>query len=437
MDLVTTSVFSPGSAERIVQLDQILVEPRLGLIAVADSPTPGEDGRVAFRTALDTLRRHIERHEQVLRGFAAAPDPQRRSQVMLVLEEAFARAAQEMFALDQGSRRFLATLDAALLLKHEAFVGHVGDGRVYLIRRGIVHQLTADHSVSHDPDVFDLTDDDPTDESELPVREPNDDSDHSRRSFTRALGLLPGVRVETIGVELSSDDRLVVSTAHLVHNVAASSLHASLSSEALEDLGPALTRAAESRPLVCAAAQLGQGLPFDPEWATQRLALLAPMTLFAHCTDRELLQIASATRPRRFPSGHALFTEGAPGEELFLLVGGRVRLERRGQFLALVGPGSYFGEMALLDERIRSATATAVDPCEVLVVRRDGFFNLLRANPMLATKILWNLALRLSANLRSTSRRLAELAGPDPTPLDDRRAAEQLISFDEPPPRKR
>ena len=65
--------------------------------------------------------------------------------------------------------------------------------------------------------------------------------------------------------------------------------------------------------------------------------------------------------------------------------------------------------MAMLDEPSRSASAVAHDESELLVIPRDAFFAMLKGNPMLAVKILWNMLLNLSMNLRSTSKRLAEL----------------------------
>ena len=72
-------------------------------------------------------------------------------------------------------------------------------------------------------------------------------------------------------------------------------------------------------------------------------------------------------------------------------------------------PGTAFGEMALLDEPARSATARASTHVEALVIPREAFFRLLRGNPPLAVKILWNMLLVLSGRLRRTSGELAKL----------------------------
>jgi CRP-like cAMP-binding protein len=136
--------------------------------------------------------------------------------------------------------------------------------------------------------------------------------------------------------------------------------------------------------------------------------MLAPMGLFQHCSELELRAVAAATVPRRYPSGAELFRAGAHGTELFLLIQGEVDIEGDEGVLVTLPPGTAFGEMALLDSPTRSATARARGEVEALVIPRDAFFQLLRGNPPLAVKILWNMLLRLSANLRRTSGDLAE-----------------------------
>lgn len=407
MDLVTTTVFSPGIGPDAVWLDQMLVEPRLGLLAVADAPSGGEVGRAGIRIALDAARRHLERHGDVFDRFRAHPTAELRTRILEAIDEAFARAAQEVFAFARRHRGLLVTLDVVLLLEHEAFVGHVGDGRVYLVRRGLVHQLTIDHSRGDEAVVF---------EQPAEAAPTEDGVRAGGRTFMRALGPLPGVRVESMCMELMPEDRVAVCASQLPRVLSESALHGHLVGDELDVLAPSMMRSLGGRPAVAVVAQLGSGASTGPEGARTRLAVLAPIPLFAHCNERELRAIATATRPRWFEANRTVFRQGDAGEELFLVVSGRVRIERNGQTLVTLGPGSNFGEMSLLDERTRSATAVTAEPCELLVIHREAFYQLLRSNPTLATKILWNMLLRLSSNLRVTSSRLAELGATAPSP---------------------
>jgi len=387
MEIVTSSVYSPGEGEEAVHLDQVLLLPRLGLLAVANAPGSGGEGRAGVRMALDTVRAHVERNDDMLDRFRRNPTPQLRKRILNIVEEGFARAAQEVFAYARRRPNVVVTMDVALLAGSEAFIGHVGDGRVYLVRRGLVHQLTVDHQAD-EGDVF----------GEQPAS-----------SGARAMGPEPRVRVESLCMELAPEDRFIVGSSHLHRAVPESILHTRFTSEHLDGLGPSLCSDAGEQPLVAACAQLGSGEPFTPDSAQSRLAILAPMPLFAHCNDRELRTVAQATRPRRFSEGAVLFEQGQPGTDLYLVISGAIDIVKDGRRIVTLGPGSNFGEMAMLDEPSRSATAQAAADSELMVIPRDAFFAMLKGNPMLAVKVLWNMLLRLSSNLRTTSARLAEL----------------------------
>lgn len=393
MQLVTSSVFSPGTAKGGAYMDQILLLPRHGLLAVADAGDAGPEGRAGLRIALDAIRGHVERNEDILERFRRNPTSDLRDRILGIIDEGFTRASRELYAFARRYPGLRLSLDVALLLEHEAFVGHVGDGRVYLVRRGLVHQLTVDHDRG--------TGAAPEDGAPRP-------KSRSGKQI-RALGPEPKVRVESLCMELSPGDRFVVTSAHLYQAVPDGPLHQRLVGEPLDGLGPSLTRIVGSKPLVAAAAQLGGGEATGAGAGRSRLAILAPMPLFAHCSERELRLIASATTPRRFSPGTVLFRKAEPGNELFLVISGAIRIEVDGKPIVTLGPGSNFGEMAMLDEPRRSADAIAIEDTECMVITREAFFALLKGNPKLAVKILWNLLLRLSARLRSTSDRLTEL----------------------------
>jgi len=394
LELFTSTVFSAGTQQDPAYLDQILILPRYGLLAVADAPGGSEDGRAGIRIAIDTVRAHIERNEDILQRFRRNPTSDLRKRILDIIEEAFARAAQEIFAFARRREGVAITLDVALLLHHEAFIGHVGDGRVVLVRRGLIHQLTVDHAQSSRDSAFDSAD-------------PGSSRDDG--AATRALGRQPRVRIESLCMELAPEDRFVVSTAHLHRTMPETILQTRLISEHLDALGPALTQDSGKAALVAACAQVGSGEPFTPDSAQSRLAILSPMPLFAHCNERELRAVAQSTRPRQFTQDHVIFEQGQPGTALYLVISGSVAIVRNERTIVTLGPGSNFGEMAMLDEPSRSASAIAAEDCELMVIPRDAFFAMLKGNPMLAVKILWNMLLRLSANLRTTSAQLAEL----------------------------
>ena len=395
MDLVTASVLSPSDGEHRAPHARTLINPTLGLFAVAGVPGHAAEGSGAAGLALETVQNHVARNQDVLDRFRTAPTPQLRAQVLTVIEDAFTRAAQEIFAFARRHHGASVELDVLLLLQSEAFIGHLGRGRVYLVRRGLVHQLTVDHQAT------------PREELLGTPREPLPST---------ALGPEPRVRIESLCIESARDDRFALVSSGTLHTLGEARLHDRLPAVALDRLGDSLTALPPAGPGMEGGApvagvfvQLGGGSAFTADGAQARLAALAPIPLFAHCNEEELRLIAQATRPHRFPPEAIIFDQGDLGTELFLVVSGTVEIVKDGRSIVTIGPGSHFGEMALLDEPRRSATVVAVEPAELLVISRDAFFTLLQSNAMLAVKVLWNLTLRLSANLRSTSAKVAAL----------------------------
>jgi CRP/FNR family transcriptional regulator, cyclic AMP receptor protein len=125
------------------------------------------------------------------------------------------------------------------------------------------------------------------------------------------------------------------------------------------------------------------------------LDMLARVPLFANCTQRELREIASLGTELEIPEGVELTKEGATGREFFLVIDGEADCEVNGTTVAVLGPGDFFGELALLDGGPRTATVTAVTPARVIVHNSAEFASLLLASPSIALKLLQNLTTRL------------------------------------------
>jgi CRP/FNR family cyclic AMP-dependent transcriptional regulator len=102
---------------------------------------------------------------------------------------------------------------------------------------------------------------------------------------------------------------------------------------------------------------------------------------------------------KRFPAGAVLFREGDRGEEMYILQSGKVKISKkiRGveKTLATLDKGEFFGEMAILNDKPRSASAETIEDCEMLVIDRKTFETLLRSNVEIAIRFIKRLADRL------------------------------------------
>jgi len=123
--------------------------------------------------------------------------------------------------------------------------------------------------------------------------------------------------------------------------------------------------------------------------------LLGDVALFRLCTRRELDRIASLAEEIEAPEGKVLTREGEPGWEFFVVAEGHATAHRGSRKVATIGPGSFFGEMSLLDEGPRSATVTADTDMHLLVLSSRSFSQLIDEVPAVARRILRGMAERL------------------------------------------
>jgi CRP/FNR family transcriptional regulator, cyclic AMP receptor protein len=122
---------------------------------------------------------------------------------------------------------------------------------------------------------------------------------------------------------------------------------------------------------------------------------LAEVPLFSALSKKDLQLVARNTEDVKVDAGKVLVSEGSAGSEFFVILDGKARVTRRGKKVAELGPGGFFGDLALLDRAPRNATVVAETPMEVLVLGQREFAALIDEVPGFAHKLLAGLARRL------------------------------------------
>jgi CRP-like cAMP-binding protein len=130
---------------------------------------------------------------------------------------------------------------------------------------------------------------------------------------------------------------------------------------------------------------------------------LAEVPLFAGLSKKELRTIAHLATYLEEPAGAVLTAEGASGNEFIIVLEGEVEVRQGDTVIANRGAGDYFGEIALLHHRPRTATVVAKTPVEIEVIGRQEFTGMLAEVPELAGKLMATMAERL-ADLEGLSR---------------------------------
>lgn len=98
--------------------------------------------------------------------------------------------------------------------------------------------------------------------------------------------------------------------------------------------------------------------------------------------------------PARYDAGKMIMQEGTGGAFMYVVLEGKVAISIKGGIVARAGPGGVFGEMALVDQSVRAATATAETPCALLAINRNVFLHLVKTSPAFGAALLAGLAER-------------------------------------------
>lgn len=402
--------------------DNYLVDKKLGLFVVCDGMGGHAAGEVASALAVRTLHEEIKKEADLITDYAKASKGAAKvtkRDILNMLEFAVNRASNRVHseaAKDAKKRGMGTTLVCLLVIGKEAFIIYVGDSRIYVLRDGVLEQLTEDHTVYN----------------ELIKRKkmPREQVEQlaQKNAITRAVGVYEHVEPDTLVLDLTAGDRFLLCSDGLCGYF----------EEDLDGLGKRLAipdADAAAKALIDAANEqggkdnitsvivtVGDVSERDETRAKQlqlKREILARMPLFRALNDREILRVLQVTDVSDYVNGETIITEGDKGEELFIVLSGHAKVMRNGAELATLSAGDHFGEMALVRSQPRSATVVSDGHSELMVIRRTEFFEILRKEHQLAVKLLWQFLGVLADRLADTSRELGaakeELAAEDIT----------------------
>ncbi len=133
------------------------------------------------------------------------------------------------------------------------------------------------------------------------------------------------------------------------------------------------------------------------------IRMLEKVPIFSMLTDRQLRSLAKDALERTYPDGANVVKQGEKGIGFYLLLEGGVEVRRKGRRLASLGPGQFFGEMALFDNEPRSADVIASQPTRCLVLSKWEFWGFAMGQPRMLRGMLEEMARRLGATNRALS----------------------------------
>ena len=127
----------------------------------------------------------------------------------------------------------------------------------------------------------------------------------------------------------------------------------------------------------------------------KRIGYLVRVPLFAGLTKRQVRAVAGVSQIVRQAAGSTVVTEGSDAHDLFVIVDGSADVLRNGRRVARLGPGEFFGEVALFDPGPRTATVVATSDVVALALSRRGLLETVASDPQISLRMLETLARRL------------------------------------------
>ena len=437
--------------------DNFLVDKKLSLFVVADGMGGHAAGEIASALAVRTIHEEVKKERTLLDDFNTGASGAARvtvKEVLNLLEYAVQRACTRIYdeaRIDAAKRGMGTTLSLLLVCGTRGFIAHVGDSRIYMVRKGKGRQITEDHTVYN----------------ELIKRgklsRDQIEKVAQKHAITRALGVYEQVEVDTLSFELLPGDQLMLCSDGLhgyVENMQDIEQRLAIpdgDEATLALIAMANQRGGKDNITAVLVRVVGEGTAVEEQRA-ERLALkrevLLGMPLFARLSERELMRVMQVADVRAYEPGQWVIRDGDRGDELFIVLSGTVKVLKGEAVLSTLDRGEHFGEMALIRSQPRSADVVSETQSEIIAIRRADFFEILRTEHEMAVKLLWQFLGVLADRLDQTSRDLRSAREeadaeditseifPDlealPTmdflePIDDRADEEQAVSNDASP----
>lgn len=376
--------------------DSFRMDPELGLYLVCDGMGGHAAGEVASDTASNEMVRFIGAQRELVRKFDGSPEATQA--VANLVSQAVMSASKVVFDVassDRGKHGMGTTCVLLLVAGDKGFLANVGDSRLYLSRDQQLYQLSTDHNFLSEAVAQGML-----------TPEQAAESPHAH-VLTRAVGTQAQVCPDLLVFDILPGDTLMLCSDGLYeYTKDAEELCSMLGVPSLKDIpGHLIRKAVEGgghdniTAIVLRATGQGVQARTRRDSIVRGLDAVRDIELFRELSMAEVVKVYGLLTSINIKAGKAIIREGEASNHLFVIVEGSVSVEREGTKIASLGEGAHFGEMALLNQKPRSATVIAETDCILLQLGRQDFHELMGHEPAIASKFLWKFAQTLSLRL--------------------------------------
>lgn len=398
--------------------DNFLIDKNLNLFVVADGMGGHASGEVASAIAVHTIRDVVFAERDLLTRYTDI-DATAQMELCTLLEYAVHHASAQIFrkAQQEPEKRGMGTTVVALLIiGQRGFIAYVGDSRIYLSRNGVIYPLTEDHSLMNE-----LIRSGKVRADEFAVSP----YANFKNAMTRAVGVYEHVEVDILDFEILPGDAFLLCSDGLYDYLDDAEITSNLALTNIEDIPGRFIDLANSRGGKDNVTALVVQVSHDESSATRAAQLhftvetLRRIPLMDQLSYQQLCKIMNIARMQPCRTGEVLCREGSAGGDLYAVLDGSITLSRGGTPMSTIVAGECFGETDLIAGELARATAIADKPGKLLKIDRKDILEVLRRDPSLASKLLWNLARELGKRLEVAQMSLSKAGGEDRTLLVD------------------
>ena len=393
--------------------DNFLIDKKLRLFMVADGMGGHAAGEVASSIAVHEIRDAINNNRDLIDRYRVDHPGVQAYEILQVLEHAVQAAcgAVHQRAQAEPDKRGMGTTATVLLIAGASdhlrgFIAHVGDSRVYLVRQNQSHVLTEDHSLMNEL----------VRRGKL-NREQIESSPYKqyKNAVTRAVGVYGSVEVDTFDFDILPGDRFLLCSDGMYAYVEDAELPEQLADGDVKEVPKRLVDIAnkggghDNITAVVVRVSEAHGSDAPRTDVSLKLEVLKGMQMFRFLSYKELVQVAAIAETAEYKVDDMIFEAGQPGDAMYVVISGGVRLVSGDKTVAELGRGQHFGEMALVDRSTRSLSAVAAKVgTRLVVIHRKDFYEMIKREPGSAVKMLWAFVQVLGQRLRKTTADLSE-----------------------------
>ncbi|MBT4837604.1 MAG: Stp1/IreP family PP2C-type Ser/Thr phosphatase [Methylococcales bacterium] len=381
--------------------DDYLCNADIGLFVVADGVGGRAHGEIASAMTIEAFEDSQEKVKKYTKQFIENPGRQTRDKMLNIIDDICQLASSNVYEMAEQKqyKGMTTTVVLTIIAGGYAFIAHVGDSRVYVLRDDKLHQLTEDHSM-----VNELV------RSGQMTREQASQGPY-RNVIVRAVGMQPNIKTDVAVLELIAGDRLVLCSDGLSDPLPSNDI-AKITSKgeprvAVENLIQAALDA--GGPDNVTAIVIEPVLETKNNDAMARVKAMQEFFLFKGLPFNVLVRVSRMVSEMPVETGQVIVEQGSLGQCMYVVVKGTYLVEHNNVALSTFGEGDHFGELSLVDNQPRSASVIAKEEGSLICIDRQALDKFCQREPELGCTIVWKLSETIASRLRSSNVRLTNL----------------------------